>query len=183
MRHRHDFYATPAWQTRALLHHQPDIGGIVLDPCVGNGAIASVLSRPGTTMLTNDWDQTHEAEWHLDASGPDLYALAGPVDWVVTNPPYTMPLCLDIVARAVREARVGVAMLLRITFREPTRHRFPRGPWLAAHPVSRVLTLPRYSYTQDGRTDSVTTEWCVWVRRPLTPQEPAILSVVGAEAI
>jgi len=87
------------------------------------------------------------------------------------------------VARAVREARVGVAMLLRITFREPTRHRFPRGPWLAAHPVSRVLTLPRYSYTQDGRTDSVTTEWCVWVRRPLTPQEPAILSVVGAEAI
>jgi len=183
MRHRHDFYATPAWQTRVLLHHQPDIGGIVLDPCVGNGAIASALSRPGTTMLTNDWDQTHEAEWHLDASGPDLYALAGPVDWVVTNPPYTMPLCLDIVARAVREARVGVAMLLRITFREPTRHRFPRGPWLAAHPVSRVLTLPRYSYTQDGRTDSVTTEWCVWVRRPLTPQEPAILSVVGAEAI
>ena len=109
MRHRHDFYETPAWQTRALLHHQPDIGGIVLDPCVGNGAIASALSRPGTTMCTNDWDQSHEAEWHLNASGSDLYALAGPVDWVVTNPPYTMPLCLDIVARAVREARVRCA--------------------------------------------------------------------------
>lgn len=181
MRHLHDFYETPAWQTLALLHHQPDIGGVVLDPCVGTGSIARCLRAQSGSIITNDWDTLRPAHQHLDASGPGLYVQAGRVDWVVTNPPYTMPLCLDIVARAVREARVGVAMLLRITFREPTRHRHPRGPWLAQHPVSRVLTLPRYSYTGDGRTDSTTTEWVIWLRRPLTPHEPAILSLVGAE--
>jgi len=177
MRRDHDFYETPAWQTRVLLRHQPDVGGVVLDPCVGAGSIADVLRRPGVTIRTNDWDRVHTADHHLDASSADLYTAVGPVDWVITNPPYTMPLCLDLVARAVREARVGVAMLLRISFREPTRHRHPRGPWLAAHPISRVITLPRYSYTQDGRTDAVTTEWCLWLRRPLTAQEPAILSL------
>ena len=180
MRRPNDFYATPAWQTHALLREQPDIGGVVLDPCVGTGSIAGLL--PGDRVITNDWDTTHPADFHLDAAGPEMYAAAGPVDWVITNPPYRMPLCLDLVARAVREARVGVAMLLRITFREPTRHRFPRGPWLAAHPISRVLTLPRYSYTGDGRSDSVTTEWCIWLRRPLTDTEAPILSLVGAEA-
>ena len=178
MRRHHDFYETPAWQVRALLHHQPDIGGVILDPCVGTGSVARCLHGP---ICTNDWDTAHTADHHLNASSADLYTAVGPVDWVVTNPPYTMPLCLEIVARAVREARVGVALLLRITFREPTRHRHPRGPWLAAHPISRVLTLPRYSYTQDGRTDSVTTEWCIWLRRPLTAQEPAILSLCGAQ--
>lgn len=177
MRRAHDFYETPAWQTRALLRHQPDISGVVLDPCVGAGSIASVLRRPGVTIRTNDWDRVHTADHHLDASSADLYTAVGPVDWVITNPPYTMPLCLEMVARAVEHARVGVAMLLRISFREPTRHRHPRGPWLAAHPISRVLTLPRYSYTQDGRTDAVTTEWCIWLRRPLTASEPAILSL------
>ena len=72
-------------------------------------------------------------------------------------------------------------MLLRISFREPTRHRFPRGPWLAAHPVSRLLTLPRYSYTGDGRTDAATTEWVIWLRRERLETGPAILSLVGAE--
>ena len=75
MRHRHDFYETPPWQTRALLHHQPEIGGIVLDPCVGNGAMATILARPGTTLLTNDWDWSHRADQHLDASGPGLYEI------------------------------------------------------------------------------------------------------------
>jgi len=177
MRRAHDFYETPAWQTRALLRHQPDISGVVLDPCVGAGSIASVLRRPGVTIRTNDWDRVHTADHHLDASSADLYTAVGAVDWVITNPPYTMPLCLEMVARAVEHARVGVALLLRISFREPTRHRHPRGPWLAAHPISRVLTLPRYSYTQDGRTDAVTTEWCLWLRRPLTASEPAILSL------
>ena len=152
-----------------------DSGGGVRDPCGGTGSIAGLL--PGDRGITNDWDTSHAADWHLDAAGPEVYAAAGPVDWVVTNPPYRMPLCLDLVARAVREARVGVAMLLRISFREPTRHRHPRGPWLAAHPISRVLTLPRYSYTQDGRTDAVTTEWCLWLRRPLPAREAPILSL------
>lgn len=176
------FFETPRWQTRALLRHQPEIAGAVLDPCAGTGSIASILAgHPGVTVLTNDWDTDLESDWHLDARSADLYASAGPVDWVVSNPPYGVPMCLDIVARAVREARVGVAMLLRITFREPTRHRYPRGPWLKKNPVSRVLTFPRYSYAMDGSLESATTEWVVWLRRPLRSGEGAILSLCGEE--
>jgi hypothetical protein len=175
------FFETPRWQTRALLRHQPDIAGVVLDPCAGNGSIASVVSRSGTRVSTNDWDTDLSADWHLDARSPDLYARVGPVDWVVSNPPYAIPMCLDVVVRAVREARIGVAMLLRISFREPTRHRFPRGPWLKKNPVSRVLTFPRYSYRVDGKLESATTEWVVWLKRPVRSDEWAILSLSGEE--
>ena len=42
MRRANDAYYTPAWQTRALLAHQP-IGGVVLEPCAGDGSIAKVI--------------------------------------------------------------------------------------------------------------------------------------------
>jgi len=57
-----------------------------------------------------------------------------------------------------------VAMLLRLSFLEPTAKVNPRGPWLAECPPSRLIVLPRCSYTGDGRTDSVTTAWMIWLR-------------------
>ena len=169
-----DSYYTPAWQTRALLAHQP-ILGTVLEPCAGDGSIAAVLRAHDLSVTTNDI-RPGLAEHAYDAR---TAMRAASVDWIVTNPPYQMPLCRDIVAEALRCARVGVAMLLQISFREPTAKVNPRGPWLEDNPLSRVLTLPRHSYTGNGKSDSATTEWCLWLREPT--DLPPILSLYRAD--
>lgn len=172
-RRKLDAYFTPTYQTRALLAHQPRIEGVILEPCVGDGSISRVLSaavgdRARSCIITNDIDPAMPAQFHLDAAGAELYQQViekyGQVDWVVTNPPYAMPLCTQIVEQALRHAKKGVAMLLRISFREPTAHKNPRGPFLAANPIDRLLTLPRHSYTGNGKSDSATTEWAIWLK-------------------
>ena len=165
-RRPHDFYETAPWQTRALLRNVPEIGGAILEPCSGDGSIVRVLQEVGHTVRTNDLVPSKQADSALDARERPLYKERP--DWVVSNPPYRMPVCLEIVARAVASAKVGVAMMLRLSFSEPTAKINPRGPWLSRNPVSRQLVLPRYSFTGNDKTDSATTAWFVWARVPLT---------------
>lgn len=197
-RREHDFYETAPWQTRALLANQP-ISGIVLEPCAGDHSIANMLrehiagqffggsTRAGRSeVITNDINRARDCHLNFDATSDALYEAVGRdiggVDWVVTNPPYKMPDCRDIVAAAVRNARVGVAMMLRISFREPTAHVNPRGPWLHTHQPSRLLTLPRYSFTGNGKMDSATTEWVIWLKPGAEGHNlPPILSLYNAD--
>lgn len=180
-RREHDFYETAPWQTYALLANQP-ISGRVLEPCAGDHSISAKLHKAGCFVQTNDIDPAREADYHFSADNPLLYDAVGPIDWVVTNPPFGMPICRDIVQLAVRQARLGVAMMLRISFREPTAHTNPRGPFLAAHPPSRLLTLPRYSFTGNGKSDSATTEWVIWLKPGAAGHSlPPILSLYNAD--
>ena len=178
-----DAYFTPAWQTRALLANQW-VSGVVLEPCAGDDAIARVIRdelRPAGGVVTNDVDPLMNADAAISADSPLLSQTLGEVDWIVTNPPYTMPLCRDIVQRSIRHARVGVAMLLRLSFLEPTAKVNPRGQWLATNPPSRILVLPRYSYTQNGKSDSCTTAWMIWLKREAWREnKPCILCLCNA---
>ena len=69
--------------------------------------------------------------------------------------------------------RVGVAFLLRLSFVEPTNE---RGDWLEKNPPTGRITLPRYSFTGDGRSDSVTAEWMIWHKDRTVPQFNRIVS-------
>lgn len=182
-RRQHDFYETAPWQTRALLHYVPEIAGCkILEPCSGDGSIERILRHEGRGLevITNDLVDGRPADYHFDARERELYRATRP-DWVVSNPPYKMPDCLEIVARAVLEARLGVAMMLRVTFTEPTAHVNPRGPWLSRNPIARQLTLPRYSFTGNGKADSATTAWFVWSKLQLSG--PPLLSLYRADII
>jgi hypothetical protein len=82
-------------------------------------------------------------------------------DWIITNPPYNqapaiLPLALD-------NCRVGMAMLLRLSYLEPSRN---RARWLAEHPPAKLIVFnPRPQFRADtGGTDSVTTAWFIWHR-------------------
>jgi hypothetical protein len=141
--------------TRALLQAH-DIRGTVMECCSGDGSIANELQKVGLDVRTNDIDPTRPADYHVDAA-----TLTHECDWTITNPPYQMPLCLDIVRQQIRQSRSGVAMLLRLSFLEPTK---ARGPFWQDHPLTRLLVLPRYSFTGDGKSDSVTTAWMIWDR-------------------
>lgn len=163
-----EFYETPPGVTAALLAHLPSLERrSVLDPCVGDGAIVRVLEEryPHALYMTNDLDPLRPADRHVDATTAEgwreLERRAGLslIDWVITNPPFS--LAHLIIPQAIERARRGVAMLLPLRFIEPTRE---RALVLESYPWSAQVTLgsPRPSFTEDGRTDSLTTFWAIW---------------------
>lgn len=163
-RNEHDFYETPAFQTRALLARVP-IAGRVLEPCAGMGAICNVLlNRPGirAVYMNEPFQPLGPCPMRLDATQPSSWARFPVVDWVITNP--TFELASRIVPLAFEHARVGIAFLLRITWYEATKD---RAEWLDAHPPDAIISLPRYKYRKDKgkHGDSATTAWFVWLKQ------------------
>lgn len=150
-----DYYPTPSWMVRALLRRVTPCR--VLEPCSGYNAIADALREVGIGSVTNDLNPDTPADTHEDATDPAFWVKQD-AWWVVTNVPFN--LADRIVPLAVE--RIGyVATVLRLSWLEPTG---TRGEWLAAHPPSRLIVLPRHDFKGRGQTDSVTSAWMVWER-------------------
>lgn len=161
-----DLYPTQAGVTRALLE-RVDVAGRVLEPCAGPGAMARVLRRhPGvTSVVTSDVDARHGTQLVGDATFSTAACWKRPVDWVVTNPPFSSALA--VLRNAMAVAGVGVAFLVRLTFLEPAGQQSGhRGHFLRENADRQVAAIvlgnPRPSFTGDGQTDSVTAVWLVW---------------------
>lgn len=161
-RRKNDWYPTAEAVTQTLLYYVPTIAGHVVEPCCGDGRMADVL-RPKARIYkvtTNDIDPDWTADMHCDARDPHADIYRTQPDWIVTNPPYTQ--AARILKASWANARLGVGMLLRLTFLEPCRD---RADWLEANGrfLSNVIILnPRPSFTENGKTDSVTSAWMVW---------------------
>jgi hypothetical protein len=155
MRRRMDAYYTPKHAVRNLLayHH---IGGTILEPCVGEGHIIQALGG-SFKVITNDMDPTKTADYNEDATSPSWWDSMPEVDWVITNPPFSE--APKIIPLAYGKANRGIAMLLRLSYLEPCKN---RAAWLRKYPVSKLIVLPRISFTGDGKTDSVTCAWFIW---------------------
>lgn len=169
-RSQFDFYPTPAWMTRSLVHFVPEIAGSLVFECAsGDDAITDVLRAEfGCPVVTNDLDPTQPAMSKLDATtvAPFEYAVrvfqSNRIDWVITNPPFNV--ALPMLQHAVEWATVGVAFLLRKTFLEPT---VERGEWLSLHPPARIIGLPRHKFRVGvDSTDSVSCDWMIWEKKP-----------------
>lgn len=159
MRRAFDYYRTPEWMTRALLRRVPAqslaLGTKwVFDPCAGDGAISNVLKSCGIQVLTNDVDSHHPTDLHLDVTRDWP---TGKIAWVVTNPPFAHANI--IVPKSFHAATDGVALLLRLSWLEPTGD---RQDFLLSHPPTRLIVMPRYSFKRNGKSDSVTSAWFVW---------------------
>ena len=164
VRRDNDAYYTLQAQTAidALVEYA-QVGGHILEPCVGRGHLVEALRKRGRGFLTtNDIDPEVDAHFTLDVSRPFEHANIGRVDWVVTNPPFSK--AFEILKQMLPLAHEGVALLLRLSFLEPT---YERGAWLAKHPPDLLVVTPRFSFTGDGKTDSVTTAWYVWYTGPV----------------
>lgn len=172
-----DFYETPSWMTRSLLHFMREIRGgtRILECCSGRDAIANVMRRErGCQVLTNDVDPRHPAMTLCDATEASYWRDHAPrsIEWVVTNPPFNV--AQQILEHAIQHAEVGVAFLLRKTFLEPTED---RGPWLQEHPPTMIIGQPRYSFRGKGN-DSVSCDWMIWQRNP-PAESPIIIDYVA----
>jgi hypothetical protein len=151
----------------------------IFEPCSGNGAITRVLEANGLTrIITNDVDPEITTppgscrHYTADAAASWVWQQAGKneiIDWVITNPPYEAQALVDIMKEAFAYARIGVAMLLRLTANEPVIKRTERGEVLMQHADGmRYLipfSAPRPTYTDDGKTDSATTAWFIWYQQ------------------
>lgn len=164
-RRKLDQYFTPPFFTQILI---PE--GIVrptdslFEPCSGQGDLAEVLAPAVLNTVTNDIDTSMPANFHADARLPQCFDFIRNSEtrgnWViVTNPPFRS--AFPIIQNAVASGARAVAMLVRLTFLEPTNE---RAPWLKANPPSRVLVLPRWSFLNNGATDSATYAWVIWER-------------------
>jgi len=84
-RTEHDFYATPAWVTAALLKHVT-LRGPVWEPCCGDGAIVRVIEANGHKVVASDL-----VDHGFGRSGVDFFdcrAFPAGCGSMVTNPPY-----------------------------------------------------------------------------------------------
>lgn len=120
--------------------------------------MADVLRvKTNTIVCTNDINPIVCADTCVDVSRSEGWGRFPPVDWVVTNPPFNE--APKIVPLAYEHARVGIAMLLRLSFLEPCHN---RSDFICPTPPTKLIVLPRISFTGDGNVDSVTAAWFVW---------------------
>lgn len=180
MARRHlDFYETNAFAVHAL-RKRVTISGTVIEHCNGLGAISRCFED--CVVITNDIDPEKPATYHGKAQDFCLGEYTPPwqwherqiMPWVITNPPFSD--AFDIVRKSV-EAGCPSCYLLRLSWVEPTRspeEKGGRGFWLKAHPPEAMIVLPRYSFTGDGKTDSVTCARFCWNLPPGTLKGPAI---------
>jgi hypothetical protein len=167
MRRPHDQYFTPASACEVLKRHWDGWKDCdyLIEPCVGHGDIMSAFEEVDFWIYC-DIDPNVASDFVRDMTKPESwdhlpdYAKANGCKTekagVITNPPFSH--AIEIVKLAVQSAK-SVAMLLRLSFLEPT---LERGPWLVANPPDLVIVLPRISFTGDGKTDSVTCAWMIW---------------------
>jgi hypothetical protein len=155
---RNDFYPTHKSLTHELLK-RVEISGKILECCSGDGAIASLF----LDCISNDFHPSngYEQNFRLDASDPESWKCWLPIDWVVTNPPFS--LAPSILPLALENARVGVAALLWLSYLEPCAN---RAQWLqeCGDFLSNLIILnPRPKFRSDTRgSDNVTVAWYVW---------------------
>ena len=169
-RHLLNFYESPSWFTTELLRHVR-LSGVIGEPCVGHGAIASLLNVwPNTEHIwTNDIDQNLQAHFHACATLAESWAKFPDCDWICTNPPYA-EFAAPIIQNAYHKARVGVAAFLLTSFLEPCDD---RADFLQQYPPSLVLVLPRFCFRKNKRgtrwaTDNITISCFVWDKRATT---------------
>lgn len=156
VRHPDDFYATPAWVTRAVLPLLP--AGPCVDPCAGDGAIVEEIAKSGRQAEGVELDPIRALKCSRVVQGDGLERLAGyPNDWhVVMNPPYKA--AEEWVRAAVQPGRT-VAALLRLGFLASSG----RAGLFVAVGIPDVYVLSRRpSFTGNGKTDGTDYAWFVW---------------------
>lgn len=133
-----DFFPTPPWVARALVREAlpvvcrgSDWGAGLLERCswwepaCGAGHMAGPMAGLGLDVFADDVADYGFANpggpcprlgSFVDLPGRPALAAPGPVDWVITNPPFN--LSAAFVRRALEVARRGIVMVVRLSWLE-----------------------------------------------------------------
>lgn len=176
---RLDFYPTPPWAARALPEIVLPHMGVrslpirsVWEPAAGEGHMAEPLRSYCLGLHASDvhdYGRGYHVQSYVGV-GPDV---APPLvtDWVITNPPFT--LAHEFIARALSEAREGVAMLLRTVFVEGVdryNNLFKPTPPTLIAPFAERVPMTKGRWDPDAST-ATSYAWFVW-RKDGDPMPP-----------
>lgn len=152
-----DYYPTPAWGTRALLHYEK-FDGTILEPCCGDGSMAEVLKTTNNVISTDLHDRGY-------GEIKDAFSYDSPIDNVVTNPPFV--IASDIILHMLPLFKYKMAVFLRTAFLESVSR---YNTIYSVHPPSRIHVFTKrislYPAGHKGGSGSGTTSyaWFVWER-------------------
>lgn len=166
-----DDFPTPPWATRGLIEHV--LGDVnrfkaqtCLEPSCGAGHMAKVLKEY--------FGEVRYADAYEYGYGEVRDFLTYPyetnaVDWVITNPPFR--LAEEFVIRALRVAKIGVAMLARTVFLESVGRY--NGIFKECPPskfAQFVERVPMVRGRLDGKATTATGyAWFVWEKESVEP--------------
>jgi hypothetical protein len=162
-----DDFPTPPWATRGLIEHVLDDKAefkdqSCLEPACGAGHMAKVLKEYFGEVRCAD----AYAYGYADVRDFMTYPYeTNAVDWVITNPPFR--LAEEFVVRALRVARLGVAILARTVFLESVGRY--KGIFQASPPAKFAQFVERVPMVR-GRLDGKATTatgyaWLVWEKK------------------
>jgi hypothetical protein len=168
-----DDFPTPPWATRGLIEYAFDdkaalAGMVCLEPACGAGHMAKVLDEYFREVRCSDafgygYGPLRDFLTHPYATNS--------CDWVITNPPFR--LAEEFVLRALKVARVGVAILARTVFLESV------GRYEAIfleHPPTKFAQFSERVPMLRGRLDKNATTatgyaWFIWEKgKKATPK-------------
>jgi hypothetical protein len=166
-----DYFPTPPWATRALCEWLKERTSVhmmsVWEPACGEGHMARPLAEFfGSVKATDILD------YGFGSGGIDFIGLPSAqdarVDWIITNPPFT--LAEEFAHRAFDVVREGVAFILRSSFLEGTG-RYDR--LFSKRPPADILQFTERVPMVRGRLDkdassATAYSWIIW-RNGATP--------------
>lgn len=132
----HDYFPTQPWAARAvaeLVMRVDPRARSAWEPACGEGIMARGLSDYFDRLIMSDVIDYGVGGAVCDFMGAGAEPAGGPVDWIITNPPFSSGKAESFIRLARQRARRGVAMFVRLGFLESVgRFSFFSGPDRAA---------------------------------------------------
>lgn len=170
-----DHFCTPPWAGRAGLEHAKRLwpqARVLREPAAGRGHLARPATDYFPTVLASDvhdYGKGYEVrDWLDDAAWPE----EPDCDVIFTNPPFSIGE--EFVTRGLKRARLGVALLLRLSFLEAEgRCTIMQGPGakltqLAVFSERAPMTLGDWD---PGASSATAHAWFFWSKAH-EPQPP-----------
>lgn len=180
-----DYFPTPPWVTRALLHQlvqhgysRHDLSEKCWEPACGEGDMVRPLRESFADVYASDchdYGWGHEIDDFLSSSDRRfLFPTDRRADWIITNPPFR--LAERFALAALDRVVCGVALLVRLAFLESKgRHErlfMPRPPLCVLVFTERVTMLKGQL---DPKGSGATAYcWLVWEARQRSSMLPKL---------
>lgn len=178
MQQKHDHtdtqqdYPTPPFATRALcewLNKNVDMvkSDVVWEPACNRGCMARPLKKYFPTVIASDL--YHYGDEHYEDAIPECMNFlerkeCNGIDWVITNPPFT--LAAEFIKRALEVSKIGVAVIVRSAFLEgKDRYNTLFSVTPPTYVLQFVERVPMVKGTYDPKASSATAySWLVWLK-------------------
>lgn len=165
-------FPTPPWATRAPIEQELLPRGYFRrgmscwDPCCGLGHMVMPLREYSSQVLASDVHDWGFGDRHgLDFTFAQADDAPWPIDWVFANPPFT--LAETFLDRALRLARVGVALFVRLQWLEGGER--CRNIWSGSNRPHLIMPFAERVACIEGVWDPEASSataymWVVWMR-------------------